>query len=130
MLTANFPHWSVNAINSNLQQSNVYTRDCIWSCSTNHAEKAYGLCRDTFCGSFAASGEGPVGDAGFRGIEIPEEYACPELNAHYREIPMKNTLSQPLRKYWTPYAELQRSKADGRQGFQGQRQTSGACGVG
>ena len=40
VLTANFLHWSVNAINSNLQQSNVYTRDCIWSCSTNHAEKA------------------------------------------------------------------------------------------
>ena len=130
VLAANFLHRSVNVINSSLQQSNVYTCDCVWSCSTNHAEKAYGSCWDTFCGSFAASGEGPVGDAGFRGIEIPEEYTCPELNAHYREIPMKNTLSQPLRKYWTPYAELQRRKADGRQGRQGQRRASGACGVG
>ena len=42
----------------------------------------------------------------------------------------KNTLSQPLRKYWTPYAELQRRKADGRQGLQGQRRASGACGMG
>ena len=130
VLAANFLHWSVNVINSSLQQSNVYTCDCVWSCSTNHAEKAYGSCRDTFCGSFAASGEGPVGDAGFRGIEISEEYACPELNVHYREIPMKNTLSQPLRKCWTPCAELQRRKADGRQGLQGQRRASGACGVG
>ena len=96
VLAANFLHWSVNVINSSLQQSNVYTCDCVWSCSTNHAEKAYGSCRDTFCGSFAASGEGPVGDAGFRGIEIPEEYACPELNVHYREIPMKITTSRPL----------------------------------
>ena len=126
VLAANFLHRSVNVINSSLQQSNVYTCDCVWSCSTNHAEKAYGSCRDTFCGSFAASGEGPVGDAGFRGIEIPEEYACPELNVHYREIPMKNTLSQPLRKCWTPCAELQRRKADGRQGLQGQRRASGA----
>ena len=130
VLAANFLHWSVNVINSSLQQSNVYTCDCVWSCSTNHAEKAYGSCRDTFCGSFAASGEGPVGDAGFRGIEISEEYACPELNVHYREIPMKNTLSQPLRKCWTPCAELQRRKADGRQDLQGQRRASGACGVG
>lgn len=30
----------------------------------------------------------------------------------------------------TPCAELQRRKADGRQGFQGQRRTSGVCGVG
>ena len=96
VLAANFLHRSVNVINSNLQQSNVYTCDCVWSCSTNHAEKAYGACRDTFCGSFAASCEGPVGDAGFRGIEIPEEYACPELNVHYREIPMKITTSRPL----------------------------------
>ena len=130
VLAANFLHRSVNVINSNLQQSNVYTCDCVWSCSTNHAEKAYGSCWDTFCGSFAASGEGLVGDVGFRRIEIPEEYACPELNAHYREIPMKNTLSQPPRKCWTPYAELQRSKADGRQGLQGQRRASGACSVG
>ena len=130
VLAANFLHWSVNVINSSLQQSNVYTCECVWSCSTNHAEKAYGSCRDTFCGSFAASGEGPVGDAGFRGIEISEEYACPELNVHYREIPMKNTLSQPLRKCWTPCAELQRRKADGRQDLQGQRRASGACGVG
>ena len=130
VLAANFLHRSVNVINSNLQQSNVYTCDCVWSCSTNHAEKTYGSCRDTFCGSFAASGKGPVGDAGFRGIEIPEEYACPERNAHYREIPMKITTSRPLRKHWTPYAELQRRKADGRQGFQGQRRASGACGVG
>ena len=130
VLAANFLHWSVNVINSSLQQSNVYTCDCVWSCSTNHAEKAYGSCRDTFCGSFAASGEGPVGDAGFRRIEIPEEYACPELNVHYREIPMKITLSRPLRKHWTPYAELQRRKADGRQGLQGQRRASGACGMG
>ena len=130
VLAANFLHWSVNVINSSLQQSNVYTCDCVWSCSTNHAEKTYGSCRDTFCGSFAASGEGPVGDAGFRGIEIPEEYAWPELNVHYREIPMKITLSRPLRKHWTPYAELQRRKADGRQGLQGQRRASGACGVG
>jgi len=42
----------------------------------------------------------------------------------------KNTLSRPLRKYWTPYAELQRRKADGRQGLQGQRRASGACGMG
>ena len=62
VLAANFLHWSVNVINSSLQQSNVYTCDCVWSCSTNHAEKAYGSCRDTFCGSFAASGEGPVGE--------------------------------------------------------------------
>ena len=96
VLAANFLHRSVNVINSNLQQSNVYTCDCVWSCSTNYAEKAYGSCCDTFCGSFAASGEGPVGDIGFRGIEIPEEYACPELNAHYREIPMKITTSRPL----------------------------------
>ena len=130
VLAANFLHWSVNVINSSLQQSNVYTCDCVWSCSTNHAEKTYGSCRDTFCGSFAASGEGPVGDAGFRGIEIPEEYAWPELNVHYREIPMKITTSRPLRKHWTPYAELQRRKADGRQGLQGQRRASGACGVG
>lgn len=130
VLAANFLHWSVNVINSSLQQSNVYTCDCVWSCSTNHAEKTYGSCRDTFCGSFAASGEGPVGDAGFRGIEIPEEYAWPELNVHYREIPMKITLSRPLRKHWTPYAELQRRKTDGRQSFQGQRRSSGACGVG
>ena len=130
VLAANFLHWGVNVINSSLQQSNVYTCDCVWSCSTNHAEKTYGSCRDTFCGSFAASGEGPVGDAGFRGIEIPEEYAWPELNVHYREIPMKITTSRPLRKHWTPYAELQRSKADGRQGLQGQRRASGACGVG
>ena len=130
VLAANFLHRSVNVINSNLQQSNVYTCDCVWSCSTNHAEKAYGSCRDTFCGSFAASGEGPVGDAGFRGIEIPEEYACPERNAHYREIPMKITTSRPLRKCWTPYAELQRRKADGWKGLQEQRRASGACGVG
>ena len=130
VLAANFLHRSVNVINSNLQQSNVYTCDCVWSCSTNHAEKAYGSCRDTFCGSFAASGEGPVGDIGFRGIEIPEEYACPELNAHYREIPMKITASRPLRKHWTPYAELQRRKADEWQGLQGQHRTSGACGMG
>ena len=96
VLAANFLHWSVNVINSSLQQSNVYTCDCVWSCSTNHVEKAYGSCRDTFCGSFAASGEDPVGDIGFRGIEIPEEYACPELNVHYREIPMKITTSRPL----------------------------------
>ena len=96
VLAANFLHWSVNVINSSLQQSNVYTCDCVWSCSTNHAEKAYGSCRDTFCGSFAASGEDPVGDIGFRGIEIPEEYACPEPNVHYREIPMKITTSRPL----------------------------------
>ena len=121
VLAANFLHRSVNVINSNLQQSNVYTCDCVWSCSTNHAEKTYGSCWDTFCGSFAASGEGPVGDAGFRGIEIPEEYTCPERNVHYREIPMKITTSRPLRKHWTPYAELQRCKADGRQGLQGQR---------
>ena len=95
VLAANFLHWSVNVINSSLQQSNVYTCDCVWSCSTNHAEKAYGSCRDTFCGSFAAS-EGLVGDAGFRRIEIPEEYACPELNVHYREIPMKIPPSRPL----------------------------------
>lgn len=106
VLAANFLHWSVNVINSSLQQSNVYTCDCVWSCSTNHAEKAYGACRDTFCGSFAASGEGPVGDAGFRRIEIPEEYECPERNVHYRKIPMKITTSRPLRKHWTPYAEL------------------------
>ena len=130
VLAANFLHRSVNVINSNLQQSNVYPCDCVWSCSTNHAEKAYGSCRDTFCGSFAASGEGPVGDAGFRGIEIPEEYARPERNVHYREIPMKITTSRPLRKYWTPYAELQRRKADGRQGLQGQRRASRACGMG
>ncbi len=130
VLAANFLHRSVNVINSSLQQSNVYTCDYVWSCSTNHAEKAYGSCRDTFCGSFAASGEGPVGDAGFRGIEISEEYACPELNVHYREIPMKITPSQPLRKCWTPCAELQRRKADGRQDLQGQRRASGACGVG
>ena len=130
VLAANFLHWSVNVINSSLQQSNVYTCDCVWSCSTNHAEKAYGACRDTFCGSFAASGEGPVGDAGFRGIEIPEKYAWPELNIHYREIPMKITASRPLRKHWKPYAELQRRKADGRQGLQEQRRASGACGVG
>ena len=96
VLAANFLHWSVNVIHSSLQQSNVYTCDCVWSCSTNHAEKAYGACWNTFCGSFAASGEGPVGDIGFRGIEIPEEYACPELNVHYREIPMKITTSRPL----------------------------------
>ena len=130
VLAANFLHRSVNVINSNLQQSNVYTCDCVWSCSTNHAEKAYGACWNTFCSSFAASGEGPVGDAGFRGIEIPEEYAYPWPNVHYREIPMKNTLSQPLRKCWTPCAELQRRKTDGRQGLQGQRRASGACGVG
>ena len=130
VLAANFLHWSVNVINSSLQQSNVYTCDCVWSCSTNHAEKAYGSCRDTFCGSFAASGEGPVGDAGFRGIEIPEKYAWPERNAHYREIPMKITLSRPLRKHWTPYAELQRCKTDGWKGLQEQRRASGACGVG
>ena len=35
-----------------------------------------------------------------------------------------------LRKDWAPYAELQRRKAAGRQGFQGQRRASGACGVG
>ena len=93
-------------------------------------EKAYGACRDTFCGSFAASGEGPVGDAGFRGIEIPEKYTCPELNAHYREIPMKITTSRPLRKHWTPYAELQRCKTDGWKGLQEQRRASGACGMG
>ena len=130
VLAANFLHWSVNVINSSLQQSNVYTCDCVWSCSTNHAEKAYGSCRDTFCGSFAASGEGPVGDAGFRGIEIPEKYAWPERNAHYREIPMKITLSRPLRKHWTPYAELQRCKTDGWKGLQEQRRASGACGMG
>ena len=96
VLAANFLHWSVNVINSSLQQSNVYTCDCIWSCSTNHAEKAYGACWNTFCSSFVASCEGPAGDAGFREIEIPEEYACPELNAHYREIPMKITTSRPL----------------------------------
>lgn len=130
VLAANFLHWSVNVINSSLQQSNVYTCDCVWSCSTNHAEKAYGSCWDTFCGSFAASGEGPVGDAGFRGIEIPEKYAWPERNAHYREIPMKITLSRPLRKHWTPYAELQRCKTDGWKGLQEQRRASGACGMG
>ena len=35
-----------------------------------------------------------------------------------------------LRKDWAPYAELQRRKAGGRQGLQGQRRASGACGVG
>ena len=35
-----------------------------------------------------------------------------------------------LRKDWAPYAELQRRKAAGRQGFQGQRRASGDCGVG
>ena len=38
------------------------------------------------------------------------------------------------KRHWqgerAPCAELQRRKADGRQGFQGQRRASGACGVG
>ena len=38
------------------------------------------------------------------------------------------------KRHWqderTPCAELQRRKADGRQGFQGLRRASGACGVG
>ena len=29
VLAANFLHWSVNVINSSLQQSNVYTCDCV-----------------------------------------------------------------------------------------------------
>ena len=35
-----------------------------------------------------------------------------------------------LRKYWTPYAELQRCKTDGWKGLQEQRRASGACGMG
>ena len=33
-------------------------------------------------------------------IELPEEYTRRELNARYREIPLKDTTSRLLRKYF------------------------------
>ena len=33
-------------------------------------------------------------------IEFPEEYTRRELNARYREIPLKDTTSRLLRKYF------------------------------
>ena len=39
-------------------------------------------------------------------IELPEEYTRRELNARYREIPLKDTTSRPLRKYFNAMANL------------------------
>ena len=39
-------------------------------------------------------------------IELPEEYTRQELNARYREIPLKDTTSRLLRKYFNAMANL------------------------
>lgn len=39
-------------------------------------------------------------------IEFPEEYTRRELNARYREIPLKDTTSRLLRKYFNAIANL------------------------
>lgn len=39
-------------------------------------------------------------------IEFPEKYTRRELNARYREIPLKDTTSRPLRKYFNAMANL------------------------
>ena len=39
-------------------------------------------------------------------IELPEEYTRRELNARYREIPLKDTTSRLLRKYFNAMANL------------------------
>ena len=39
-------------------------------------------------------------------IEFPEEYTRRELNARYREIPLKDTTSRLLRKYFNAMANL------------------------
>ena len=39
-------------------------------------------------------------------IELPEEYTRRELNARYRKIPLKDTTSRLLRKYFNAMANL------------------------
>lgn len=39
-------------------------------------------------------------------IEFPKEYTRRELNARYREIPLKDTTSRLLRKYFNAMANL------------------------
>ena len=39
-------------------------------------------------------------------ITLPEEYTRRELNARYREIPLKDTTSRLLRKYFNAMANL------------------------
>ena len=39
-------------------------------------------------------------------IEVPEKYTRRELNARYREIPLKDTTSRLLRKYFNAMANL------------------------
>ena len=39
-------------------------------------------------------------------IEVPEKYTRRELNARYREIPLKGTTSRLLRKYFNAMANL------------------------
>ena len=39
-------------------------------------------------------------------IEFPEEYTRRELNTRYREIPLKDTTSRLLRKYFNAMANL------------------------
>ena len=39
-------------------------------------------------------------------IVFPEEYTRQELNARYREIPLKDTTSRLLRKYFNAMANL------------------------
>ena len=39
-------------------------------------------------------------------IEFPEEYTRRELNAQYREVPLKDTTSRLLRKYFNAMANL------------------------
>lgn len=43
-------------------------------------------------------------DAGF--VAIPESYTRRQLNALYREIPLKDTTSRLLRKYFNAMANL------------------------
>lgn len=39
-------------------------------------------------------------------IPLPEEYSRRQLNALYREIPLKDTVSRLLRKYFNAAANL------------------------
>lgn len=39
-------------------------------------------------------------------IEFPDEYTRRELNARYREIPLKDTTSRLMRKYFNAMANL------------------------
>ena len=59
----------------------------------------------------------------------PQNMSSERLCPRSRNSNEEHDLAAPA-KDWTPYAKLQRRKADGRQGLQGQRRASGACGVG